>query len=205
MSKHMCLVPYEWDHYYKSSIIEVILKKEITCDQISKKITGIGINVNGVTAHLHYWGELPWMKKKIDKKDWPNPNEYFSICMSCDNCRILRSVHCNAQQVTRSISVYERIIEKAMSHPHQVPCWIPREWLAFPWDALRVTISMEISQYYLRYGRPEGSAVRINGTTARLQVYNQTFWMRNDLDLQARPNLKSYYSFLIPCIYCSKL
>lgn len=91
-----------------------------------------------------------------------------------------------------------------MRHLHQVPCWIPREWLAFPWHPLRVTISMEILEYYLKHGSPEGSAVRINGITARLQLYNQTFWMKDDLDLQTRPN-EGYYSFLIPCIYCSKL
>ncbi|CAD6243641.1 GSCOCT00014185001.2-RA-CDS [Cotesia congregata] len=86
MSKHRCLVPYEWDHYYKSSTIEVILKKEITCDQIVKKITGIGIRVNYVTAHLHYWGDLPWMKKDKDKKGFPDPNDYFSVYIYCDNC-----------------------------------------------------------------------------------------------------------------------
>ncbi|AEE09569.1 conserved hypothetical protein [Cotesia vestalis bracovirus] len=86
MLKHMCLVPYEWDHYYKSSTIEVILKKEITCDLIFKKVTGIGIRVNCVTAHLHYWGNLPWMKKEKDEKDFPHPNEYFNVYIYCDYC-----------------------------------------------------------------------------------------------------------------------
>ncbi|KAG8039441.1 hypothetical protein G9C98_008084 [Cotesia typhae] len=86
MLKHMCLVPYEWNHYYESSAIEVILKKEITCDQIFKKVTGIGIRVNSVTAHLHYWGDLPWMKKEKDRRYFPNPNEYFSVYMYCDSC-----------------------------------------------------------------------------------------------------------------------
>lgn len=82
----MFLVPYEWDHYYKSSTIEVILKKEITCDQIFKKVTGIGIRVNCVTVHLHYWGNLLWMKKEKDEKDFPHPNEYFSVYIYYDYC-----------------------------------------------------------------------------------------------------------------------
>lgn len=84
MSKHKCLVPYEWHNYYRSSIIEVILKKDITCDLISNKVTGIGINVNSVTAHLHYWCDFVWMKKDTDKNSWPDPNEYFGLYLHCD-------------------------------------------------------------------------------------------------------------------------
>ncbi|CAD6243504.1 GSCOCT00014192001.2-RA-CDS [Cotesia congregata] len=84
MSKYKCLVPYEWHNYYQSSIIEVILKKEITCDHISKKVTGIAIKVNSVTAHLNYWRDFVWMKRDKDKNSWPHKNEYFGLYMHCD-------------------------------------------------------------------------------------------------------------------------
>ncbi|KAG8039936.1 hypothetical protein G9C98_004545, partial [Cotesia typhae] len=83
MSKYKCLVPYEWHNYYRSSIIEVILRKDITCDHISNKVTGIGIKVNSVIAHLHYWCDFVWMKKDTDKKSWRDPNEYFGLYLHC--------------------------------------------------------------------------------------------------------------------------
>lgn len=88
---------------------------------------------------------------------------------------------------------------------HKIPCWIPREWLDFPWDALQVIVSQEILKYYLKCGRIEGSVVRINGVTGRLQLHNDVFWMRDDFDVDTKPDLKAYFSFLIPCIFCNKL
>ncbi len=92
---------------------------------------------------------------------------------------------------------------KIMPYYHRVPCWIPRKWLEFPWHTLQLLIVKEISDYYMKYGRVEGSAVRINGITARLQLHNKTYWMRDDFDLQLRPNFKNYYTFQIPCVYCN--
>lgn len=87
-NKHVCLVPNEWGKkYYTPDVLEVILKKEVTCEQITKKIEGVGIRVEGVTAHLRYNGPQPWMRKDNDKKSWPSPKEYFGVYMSCNDCR----------------------------------------------------------------------------------------------------------------------
>ncbi|CAD6243643.1 GSCOCT00013091001.2-RA-CDS [Cotesia congregata] len=88
---------------------------------------------------------------------------------------------------------------------HRVYCWVPRSWLSVSWEALQKVLVKEISEYYMKYGRAEGSAVRINGTTARLQLHNETYWMRDDLDLRTIPNLKDYYTFQIPCVHCNRL
>ncbi|AEE09574.1 conserved hypothetical protein [Cotesia vestalis bracovirus] len=87
MSKHVCLVPNEWSKYYSQDVLEVILKKDMSCDSISKKVEGAKINVNGTTAQLRYHGEQPWMRKDQDKRTFPNPREYFGVYMSCNDCR----------------------------------------------------------------------------------------------------------------------
>ncbi|CAD6243506.1 GSCOCT00014254001.2-RA-CDS [Cotesia congregata] len=100
--------------------------------------------------------------------------------------------------------------------PYQVLCWIPREWLSFPWDALQKVLKKEISECYSECGRAENSAICINGITARLQLHkisaldsfrqnSQIYWMKKELDVQTRPNLKDYFGFCIPCICCKKL
>lgn len=58
-------------------------------------------------------------------------------------------------------------------------------------------------EFYVKYGKVEGSAIRINGITARLQIHDQSFWMKNDSDLETKPDLKEYYAIFIPCIYCN--
>ncbi|CAD6243570.1 GSCOCT00014205001.2-RA-CDS [Cotesia congregata] len=89
--------------------------------------------------------------------------------------------------------------------PHQVFCWIPREWLSFSWDALQKVLKKKISKCYLECGRAEGSAICINGVTARLQLHSQIHWIKRELDVQTRPNLKDYFGFRIPCVCCKKL
>lgn len=86
MSKHICLVPNEWGRSFTSGTIEVILKKKITCGQITQKVGGVGINLNGVKTRLDYWDEQPWMRNVGDKKTWPDPEKYFGVYMSCKNC-----------------------------------------------------------------------------------------------------------------------
>lgn len=87
MSKHVCLVPNEWSKYYSQNVLEVIIKKDMSCDSISKKVEGTKINVNGVTAQLRYHGNQPWLRKEQDKRTFPNPKEYFGVYMSCNDCR----------------------------------------------------------------------------------------------------------------------
>ncbi len=38
MSKHACVVPNEWSKYYSQDVLEVIIKKDMYCDSISKKV-----------------------------------------------------------------------------------------------------------------------------------------------------------------------
>ncbi|CAG18433.1 unnamed protein product [Bracoviriform congregatae] len=88
MSKHVCLVPKEWSNkYYSQDVLETVLKKDISCYSITKKVEGAKINVNGTTAQLRYHGDQPWMRKEQDKRTFPNPREYFGVYMSCNDCR----------------------------------------------------------------------------------------------------------------------
>lgn len=87
MFKHICLVPNEWSEYYSQDVLEVILKKDMSCDSISKKVKGVKIKVNGTTAKLRYYGNQPWMRKVQDKRSCPDTREYFGVYMSCNDCR----------------------------------------------------------------------------------------------------------------------
>ncbi|AGO14378.1 BV6 family protein [Diolcogaster facetosa bracovirus] len=87
MSKHICLVPNEWSKYYSQDVLEVILKKDLSCDSISKKVEGAKININGTTVQLRYHGDQPWLRKDQDKRTFPNPRKYFGVYMSCNDCR----------------------------------------------------------------------------------------------------------------------
>lgn len=89
--------------------------------------------------------------------------------------------------------------------PYQVSCWIPREWLSFPWDALQKVLKKEILKCFLECKKAEGSAICINGVTARLQLHSQIYWMKRESDVQTRPSLKDYYGFRITYVYCKKL
>nr|AOH69151.1 hypothetical protein A6F54_82 [Microplitis mediator bracovirus] len=172
-SKHVCLVPNEWGTYYASDTLEVILKKEISCNQITKKVEGIGINVEGVTAHLRYHKEQPWMRKDQDKRTWPNHREYFGVYLSCNDCR-------------------EPLIYL-----------LPREWLAISWNELSYVLFNEISSEYRKYKTINGMQINIEGVKAYLLHNNEEFWLRKCQDPRDKPDPKEYYSVFMPCIYCT--
>nr|ACE75422.1 conserved hypothetical protein [Glyptapanteles indiensis] len=159
MSKHVCLVPNEWSKYYSQNVLEVIIKKDMSCDSISKKVEGTKINVNGVTAQLRYHGNQPWLRKEQDKRTFPNPKEYFGVYMSCNDCRKPTFMFIMA---------------------HQLVCWVPREWLASSWNSLQVVLFEEMSLQFYNHGTIEGTAIRVGNTTAYLR-YHEIFRIADDL------------------------
>lgn len=89
---------------------------------------------------------------------------------------------------------------------HQFICWVPREWLAFPWNSLQAILLKEMSLQFYHRGTFEGTAIRMESITAYLRYHAQDFWMCKDgHDWQKAPYFKEYYAFFIPCVYCADL
>lgn len=83
-------------------------------------------------------------------------------------------------------------------------CYVPKEWKSLPEDTLKTTIEDKALKQWKHTKYLEGTTIRLENVTAKLNYYRFTPWMRKADDSNEYPSASQYYGIEMKCILCAK-
>nr|ACE75406.1 conserved hypothetical protein [Glyptapanteles indiensis] len=87
---------------------------------------------------------------------------------------------------------------------HQYTCYIPKEWESLPEEFLRTTIADKAMKQWKHCNYLEGTTIRLQNVTAKLNYYRFIPWMRKSDDPNEYPRASEYFGIEMNCILCPK-
>lgn len=80
----------------------------------------------------------------------------------------------------------------SLSHQNKSMCIVPKEWKAYPKEAVSYVLCSRINEHWNNYKKVEGVVVKIGDVAAKLEYQNQRFWMRRYGDPRSKPHHSEY-------------
>lgn len=88
---------------------------------------------------------------------------------------------------------------------NQYTCYIPKEWKVFPEQFIKSTIADKAINQWKHCRHMEGTTIRLDNVTAKLNYYQFSPWMRKADDKNQYPRASEYYGIKMKCILCSRM
>ncbi|ACE75493.1 hypothetical protein GFV_13g0070 [Bracoviriform facetosae] len=82
-------------------------------------------------------------------------------------------------------------------------CYVPKEWLSLHEEFLKSTIKDEALKQWKHCRYLDGTTIRLENVTAKLNYYRFSPWMRKADDPNEYPRVSQYFGIEMKCILCN--
>lgn len=98
--------------------------------------------------------------------------------------------------------IYDRAVLLKMEK--KITCYVPNEWRSLPTEVLKNTIEEKATEQWKNCRHLEGTTIRLENVTAKLNYYRFSPWMRKADDRNEYPRSNEYFGITMKCILCAK-